>query len=143
MVESELAARVAERIRELREERGLSIRELARRSTLRPEVVSRSERGVTEVTISSLGKICNALMLDLPSFFDFARVPAPEVRSPDLLRAIKILSALPPERLTDVVTGLGLLLGRQDARTSRPSVAVEERPAGTPPGRKRSPRKSR
>lgn len=87
--------RVAARIRELRTAGGLSLRELARRSGLVPESVSRSERGLTEITITNLAKLCMGLGMDLPSFFEFARRPARTASEPsDLRRAIGLVVTL-------------------------------------------------
>ena len=106
-----VAQQVAARITELRKARGLSIRELARRAGLPPELVSRSERGLTEITLSSLAKLCAGLMLDLPAFFDFARsAPAPEVHSSDLRRAVEMLAAVAPGRRRRAIRGLELML---------------------------------
>jgi transcriptional regulator with XRE-family HTH domain len=105
----EFAVSVAKRIRELREARGLSLRELARRSGLPPESVSRSERGITEITLSSLAKVCAGLDVQLPDFFSFSGET--EGRLPSRLRpAIEVLGGLSPERFSRVVEALRLLL---------------------------------
>jgi transcriptional regulator with XRE-family HTH domain len=108
------AMQVARRIRELRETRGFSIRELARRSGLPPESVSRSERGVTEITLTNLAKLCKGLMIELPDFFSIpnaSRNPPtnrPETR--EIRRIMSLLTSLPTEKRARVLRALALLL---------------------------------
>jgi transcriptional regulator with XRE-family HTH domain len=117
------AARVGNRVRLLREAKGLSIRELSRRSGLAPQVLSRTERAMTEITITSLGRICEALGLTLPEFFEEDAVPHhPEFRSPAAQRAAKVLAALPPEQANRVAHGLETMFPgppRQPRRSRR------------------------
>ncbi len=110
MTHDKVGEQVAARIRELREDRGLSVRELARRAGLRPESVSRSERRVTEITITALAKLCVGLEVDLPTFFEFARAaPEPGVQSVELRRGLKLLSRLTPQERRRAVGGLEVL----------------------------------
>lgn len=57
------------RLRAVREERGLSMRELASRAGIAVSFVSKIESGKTSPTIMSLGKILEALGTDVPAFF--------------------------------------------------------------------------
>lgn len=68
---SEIAQKVAHRIRSLRTSQHLSLRELSRRSGLAPESVSRSERGAHEISLTNLERLCSALGVTLAQFFDF------------------------------------------------------------------------
>ena len=70
-----LANDIGRRIRELRKLRGLSQEELAERAGLTLESISRAERGRSEITISSLARVCDALGVRLPEFFDRTVVP--------------------------------------------------------------------
>ena len=98
-------------IRELRKAKGMSLRQLARRSGLPPESVSRSERGITEITLTNLAKLCDGLLIDLPSFFQFAKQPALKNQpSLEMKRATTLLSSLPKQKLRNIVRGLELLL---------------------------------
>ena len=60
---------VGVRLRQLREERGHSIRELARRSSLSANALSLIERGRTSPSVSTLYKISEALQVPITSFF--------------------------------------------------------------------------
>lgn len=60
---------VGGRLRQLREERGHSIRELARRSSLSANALSLIERGRTSPSVSTLYKISEALEVPITSFF--------------------------------------------------------------------------
>jgi transcriptional regulator with XRE-family HTH domain len=61
---------VGGRLRQLREARGHSIRELARRSSLSANALSLIERGRTSPSVSTLYKISAALELPITSFFE-------------------------------------------------------------------------
>lgn len=62
-------ANVAKRIRELRQERGISIRQLSALSGITPSQISLIEREKNSPTVSTLQKIVTALDTDLPHFF--------------------------------------------------------------------------
>ena len=111
----DFAQQVAHRIAELRQAQGLSIRELSRRSDLSPESVSRSERAITEITLTNLAKLCAGLGVDLPSFFAFAKTAAKlgaasPSTSPEVRKAAALLVHLAPARRKRVVRALELLL---------------------------------
>ncbi len=106
----DFAQSVAARIRCLREARALSVRELARRSGLPPESVSRSERGITEITLTNLAKLCQGLSIDLPHFFDFASKPDLTELKPEMRRVMMVLGEVPSTRLARVAKGLELIL---------------------------------
>lgn len=60
---------VGQRLRKLREERNLSLREVAERSTLSINAISRIERGEVSPTVNSLQRIAQALGLRLCDLF--------------------------------------------------------------------------
>jgi len=60
---------VGSRLRILREERGVSMRALARRSTLSANALSMIERGLTSPSVSTLHKLANALEVPITAFF--------------------------------------------------------------------------
>jgi transcriptional regulator with XRE-family HTH domain len=148
MAEKDFAANVAARIKALREARGLSIRALAQRAELPPELVSRSERGLTVVTLPSLTKLCSALGTALPQFFDFdAALPATIIVNADIQRALDLLSGLDASSVKLAVRGLELLLS---AGATRSGTSGSERPAlgaivprASVPRRKREPASKR
>lgn len=57
------------RLRTLREERGVSMRSLARRSGLSANALSMIERGLTSPSVSTLTKLANALEVPIMAFF--------------------------------------------------------------------------
>lgn len=124
---SDFAGTVATRIRELRLARGLSVRELARRSGLAPESVSRSERCVNEISLTNLDRLCKGLGVDIPTFFEFGRVlSASEKGLPDLIR---LLQQIPPASRADAVRALGSLLDalQPPKRLRKASMVVRRR----------------
>jgi transcriptional regulator with XRE-family HTH domain len=108
---SHFASVVAKRIRDLRQARGFSLRELGRRSQLPPESISRSERGVTEITLTSLARVCAGLEVTLPEFFGTLALPkAVDSQSSAAIRVLRLLERLPEERQEQVAKALDLLL---------------------------------
>jgi transcriptional regulator with XRE-family HTH domain len=61
---------VGQRIRELRNERGLSLRALAELSHLSTNAISLIERGDNSPTVSSLHSLANALAVPITAFFE-------------------------------------------------------------------------
>ena len=126
----DFAAKVAARIRELREARGMSLRELSRRSGVAPESVSRSERGVSDVSLTNLARLSRGLGVDLPSFFDFDRLPdlpSAELRD-DLARGLELLRNARPEERRRIVGALELLTGTVPARPVTEDAPLRTRP---------------
>lgn len=60
---------VGQRLRILREERGISMRALARRSGLSANALSMIERGLTSPSVSTLNKLASALEVPITAFF--------------------------------------------------------------------------
>lgn len=60
---------VGERIRELRQERALSQEQLAHIAEITPAYLGQVERGMKNVTVFVLEKICTALNISLSDFF--------------------------------------------------------------------------
>ena len=60
---------VGQRLRILREERGISMRALARRSGLSANALSMIERGLTSPSVSTLNKLSTALEVPITAFF--------------------------------------------------------------------------
>lgn len=71
-MDEQTAPRVGERIRELREGRGYSLRELAELSGLSINAISRIERGENSPTVASLHQLANALAVPIADFFTVA-----------------------------------------------------------------------
>jgi transcriptional regulator with XRE-family HTH domain len=64
-----LSVDVGQRLRSLREERGVSMRALARRSGLSANALSMIERGLTSPSVSTLHKLATALEVPITAFF--------------------------------------------------------------------------
>jgi transcriptional regulator with XRE-family HTH domain len=60
---------IGPRLRTLREERHISMRELARRSGLSANALSMIERGLTSPSVSTLTKLANAMEVPITAFF--------------------------------------------------------------------------
>ncbi len=60
---------VGQRLKALREERGISMRELARRSSLSANALSMIERGLTSPSVSTLSKLASAMGVPITVFF--------------------------------------------------------------------------
>jgi transcriptional regulator with XRE-family HTH domain len=60
---------IGPRLRMLREERHISMRELARRSGLSANALSMIERGLTSPSVSTLTKLANAMEVPITAFF--------------------------------------------------------------------------
>ena len=60
---------VGERLRELRQERGMSMRALARASGLSANALSMIERGRTSPSVSTLYKLSEAMEIPITAFF--------------------------------------------------------------------------
>jgi transcriptional regulator with XRE-family HTH domain len=113
---------VAGRLRALRLERGWSIRELARRSQLAPESVSRSERAVTEVTITNLEKLCRGLGITVSEFFEGLEPPrtqpgATRSRLPEWSRLEQVLHAMPSTRRRKFIEAVTILVEVESSRS--------------------------
>ncbi len=91
---------VGQRLRILREERGISMRALARRSGLSANALSMIERGLTSPSVSTLHKLSTALEVPITAFF--RQEP---VREPVVFRKASERSQVPFVR--GVIEGLG------------------------------------
>jgi len=60
---------VGQRLRTLREERKVSMRALARRSSLSANALSMIERGLTSPSVTTLNKLANAMEIPITAFF--------------------------------------------------------------------------
>lgn len=68
---------VARRLKSLREARGHSIRRLAQRSGITPEMLSRAERAERTPSLETLAKLCEGLEVSVAEFFDESSVDKP------------------------------------------------------------------
>ncbi len=101
---------VGQRLRILRDERGISMRALARRSGLSANALSMIERGLTSPSVSTLNKLATALEVPITAFF--RQEP---VKEPMVFRKASERSRVP--FLRGVMEGLGgeAFVGRVEA----------------------------
>lgn len=103
--EHDIALKVAQRLRELRAAKSLSLRQLALRSGVTPEMASRAERGLRSPRIETLAKLCNGLGVDLPAFFAFDRTPRRDLNR-GLERLHRALAQLVPAARPRAISAL-------------------------------------
>ena len=77
MREDDVTARIAERVRELRAARGLTLDELAEQSGVSRAMLSRIERGESSPTAVMLDRLASGLNTSLASLFDAREPVAP------------------------------------------------------------------
>jgi transcriptional regulator with XRE-family HTH domain len=66
---------VAQRLKALREARGYSLRKLAHRSDITPEMLSRAERCERIPSLETIARVCEGLEMSLSEFFEAAALP--------------------------------------------------------------------
>ena len=96
----EFSHRIGRRIRALRTARSWTLEELGHRAGLKPEAVSRVERGVHEPTLTTLGKLSQAFNLSV-ALLVIEKAHLPEQRdaiSPEVMTVAMKLAAMPVER---------------------------------------------
>lgn len=69
MRNEDIGAWVGERLRQLRTEKALSLRALAKRSGVTTEMASRAERSEKTPSVQTLAKLCEGLDVSLAEFF--------------------------------------------------------------------------
>ena len=95
----------AQRIRQLRKLKGLTLEQLARRTETEPSTLSRYEsEGIRNPSVTVLQKICDAVGITLPEFFegmesvdDIAATASQKSRSCDTSGLEQRAAALKPE----------------------------------------------
>ncbi len=74
-----VSIRVGERVRELRQARGMSLRELAKASRLSANALSMIERGLSSPSVSTLYRVAEALGVGISSLFQVEEKRGPVV----------------------------------------------------------------
>src|SRR3972149_3670761 len=72
---SAVSVNVGQRLRALREERGLSLRGLAKASELSPNALSQIERGNVSPSVSTLNRLATAMGMPVTAFFEVGQSP--------------------------------------------------------------------
>lgn len=75
------AQHVGNRIRQLRQAKGISARDLADRARLTPSYISRIENGKVSPTVATLGKVVQAMGETFASLFSNSQAEGPVVRA--------------------------------------------------------------
>lgn len=75
------AQHVGNRIRQLRQAKGISARDLADRASLTPSYISRIENGKVSPTVATLGKVVQAMGETFASLFSNSQAEGPVVRA--------------------------------------------------------------
>ncbi len=95
MRNEDIGAKVAKRLRELREAQGLSLRALARRANVTAEMVSRAEKNAKTPSVQTLASLCEGLEMPLSEFFQFdvepKRTKADAVALGDVDEGVRLL----------------------------------------------------
>jgi transcriptional regulator with XRE-family HTH domain len=94
---------VGARIRELREERDLSLRALAEMCNVSPNTVSLIERGLSSPSVDTLQRLASGLGISIAAFFETGDPPARLVLTPSASRA---LSRAPGTTIEHLGSGL-------------------------------------
>jgi len=90
---------IGQRVRALRNARSWTLEELGHRSGLKPEAVSRVERGVHEPTLTTLSRLSEALEISVSHLISEEGQPSiPERISPEVMVVALKLAAMPVER---------------------------------------------
>lgn|SRR5690625_4552764 len=96
---------VGERIKQLRDDQGLTGKELAKQVQLDPSQISKIEKGEAKPSIDALYKICKSLNISLSDFFSTDRKDIdPELRK--LLHTTEHLSTKQLKLLNDFLETL-------------------------------------
>jgi transcriptional regulator with XRE-family HTH domain len=91
---STLSGHVSERIRELRNTRGLSQEQLANKANLNTSFIGAIERDVKKPTVDTLDKIITALDISVQDFFNFEIDLSKNETSDDLNKLVYIVKDL-------------------------------------------------
>lgn len=133
----DIGAFISRRLREAREEQGLSIRQLAKRSGLPTEQLSRAERGISEPSFRTLARVCDGLGVSIGEFFGGSRGSTSSVAQ----RFETILERLAPSSQASVARAFEDLVDALTAGTERPQLrAAEDEPRLQLGPKKRKPR---
>lgn len=70
----ELLINIGQKVRQLREERGLTQEELSFRANIHRTQISRIENGENNLSMSSISRLVDFFQIEYPEFFDFKNV---------------------------------------------------------------------
>lgn len=102
---------VAFRVRSAREAAGITQRELAERTNLGPEVISRIERGIEALTLENLHRISTALGIRYGWLFDVDEPPT--LDDADVREILRLLKCASVEEVKMVRRVVNAMIGRR------------------------------
>lgn len=70
----ELLTNIGKKVKQLREERGLTQEELSFGSSVHRTQISRIENGENNVSMSSIARLVDYFQIEYPEFFDFKNI---------------------------------------------------------------------
>lgn len=102
---NDIAVLVGARIRELRQQQGYSLEDLAFKAQINAPHLGQIERGLQNPTVTTLDRICNSLNVPLSALFtEIALTKEPPAQSSPTLAKIELyLQAMTPEQQEDVL----------------------------------------
>jgi len=110
----EFNERIGRRVRALRGGCSWTLEELGHRAGLKPEAVSRVERGVHEPTLTTLAKLAAALGTSVAALISDESQPLPPgVISAEVLAVAMTLAVMPAERFDRARRIIGILAERE------------------------------
>ena len=106
MEQDKLQTFIAERIRYLRLQKGLSQEKLSELAELGSKHVHNIENGKYNFQIQTLSKIIDALGVDRETFFDFEATEY----DPETAKLLDLISKIPTEHKQDIIVAINTLL---------------------------------
>lgn len=102
-----------DKLRQLRQERGFSLRQLAEAADVSPGLLSQVERGKTDPSLATIRKLAAVYGADLATLFAEPEAPQVHISRPNERPTLSVVpGAITYERLTPGRTDLEVLLGR-------------------------------
>ena len=137
--EASLSRDMGMRLRQAREQHGLSLRGLAQRVEVSPSLLSQIENGLARPSVGTLWALVNELGVSLDHVFDVSGSPADETSAPEDLavqradeRQVIVLSGGVQWEQLDASHDAGVIFAFV---TYEPGVETSERPAARHSGR--------
>jgi transcriptional regulator with XRE-family HTH domain len=113
-VDNDIAIQLGRRVAALRGERGLSQQDLAERSGLTVEAVSRIERATREPRITTVGRIAAGLQVSMAELVDFEVQANQRRHRPDVEAIASLLDSTSEAKVAFIARFAKLLLDERD-----------------------------
>jgi transcriptional regulator with XRE-family HTH domain len=102
MIMDDISIKIGNRVRQLRQGKGISQEELALIAGLNESFIGQIERGKKNATVKTIEKICFALDVTLHEFFSF-ELDEIDIQSDSILKASKIFKELDDIQLSKLL----------------------------------------